>query len=226
MDLTINGLVVRGGDGQKILAIDELAVPAASLIGVRGPSGAGKSTFLYALAGLLESAAGQIRWGDTDILDMSIDDRAAFRAASVGMVFQDFLLFDELDAATNAAVAALFAAKASRANLRARADKNLSRLGFAQSQRQVSSFSGGERQRVAVARALANDAAVLLADEPTASLPRDAADALIDDLVREAKTGAKTMIVVSHDPALMTRMDRILTIVDGRVESDDRQVAL
>ncbi len=86
--------------------------------------------------------------------------------------------------------------------------------------RTVASFSGGERQRVAVARALAAKAPVLLADEPTASLDRAAADRLIDDLIALARQDGMTLITVSHDPALLVRMDRVLSIADGALVAD------
>jgi putative ABC transport system ATP-binding protein len=88
--------------------------------------------------------------------------------------------------------------------------------------RTVATFSGGERQRAAIAQALANDAGILLADEPTASLHREAADRLIWDLVALAREGGKTMIAVSHDGALLARMDRVLTVEDGSVTADDK----
>src|SRR5690606_13699710 len=87
-------------------------------------------------------------------------------------------------------------------------------------ERTVESFSGGERQRVAIARALAADPDVLLADEPTASLDRKTADSLIADLVGLVREGGKTLIAVSHDPAVHARMDRVIAIVDGRMAAD------
>jgi putative ABC transport system ATP-binding protein len=136
----------------------------------------------------------------------------------MGLVFQDFLLFEELSAAANAALAGAYAPRAARPQLARRVQATLARLGLATGERRtVESFSGGERQRVAVARALANDPAIILADEPTASLDRAAADRLIDDLVALAHEGGKTLITVSHDPALHARMDRLVTIADGRL---------
>jgi ABC-type lipoprotein export system ATPase subunit len=226
LSLNVGDLVVRSDRGRMLLKVGSLAVPAGSLVGVRGPSGAGKSTLLYALAGLLDNAEGIVRWGDTDLRGLSPEGRASFRSRNMGMVFQDFLLFEELGAAGNAGIAAMFLKRGDRAPLRERAAENLNALGLdPAATRLVSSYSGGERQRIAVARALANDAAIILADEPTASLHREAADRLIDDLCRIVRETGKTLVTVSHDHVLIDRMDRVLTIEDGAVTEDSERAA-
>ncbi|MBY6006558.1 ABC transporter ATP-binding protein [Salipiger bermudensis] len=221
--LSISDLRVTSDRGRQLLAVPKLELPAGALVGIEGPSGAGKSTLLYALAGLL-TATGQVRWGDADVLRLDAEQRARFRAERIGMIFQDFLLFEELDAADNAALTALFRPRTERAALRARARARLASLGLGEQglDRTVASFSGGERQRVAIARAMAAEAPVLLADEPTASLDRAAADRLIDDLIGLARATGTTLIAVSHDTRLISRMDRILTIEDGAL-TDDRE---
>lgn len=220
LPLSVSALSVTGDRGRRLLSVDRLQVAPGRCVGIRGPSGAGKTTLLHALAGLLDVASGQVCWGGTDLAALSADQRGAFRAAHVGLIFQDFLLFDDLGALANAALPALFLPRPRRAALRARAARQLETLGIAATDREVSSFSGGERQRVAIARALAHDPAILLADEPTASLHRDAADALIDDLARAARDDGKTLIAVSHDQHLLDRMDRVLTVTDGRITGD------
>ena len=220
LPLEARGLRVTAPGGRTLLKVPALDLPAGALVGVRGPSGAGKTTLLYALAGLLD-AEGSVRWGEADLLSLSSGRRAAFRAGAVGMVFQDFLLFEEMGALANAAVAAMFAPAAARPALRERAAAGLRALGLdPRASRPVASFSGGERQRVAVARALAGGAGILLADEPTASLHRAAADRLADDLVRLVRETGATLVAVSHDDALIARMDRVLTIADGRLADD------
>lgn len=214
--LGIANLQVHGDDRRPILRIDALAVPAGCRLGVRGPSGAGKSTLLMALAGLVPAASGKIAWGDTDLSRLPEAERARFRRRHVGLIFQDFLLFEELTALANASLAAAYADPNRRATIRQGASAMLDRLGLAvHAGRTVASFSGGERQRVAIARALAADPPILLADEPTASLDRSAADRLIDDLAGLAAEKGTTLIVVSHDPAMHARMDRVIEIVDG-----------
>lgn len=220
MSLSLAGLEVRDPRGRVLLSVPALDVPSGALVGVEGPSGAGKSTLLFALAGLV-AARGHVRWGAQDILALGSERRAAFRRETIGMIFQDFLLFEELSAADNAALSALFHPRKARAGLRARARENLTRLGLSGTgARNVTSFSGGERQRVAIARAMASNAPVLLADEPTASLDRAAADRLIDDLVTLVRRTGTTLIAVSHDPRLIARMDRVLRITDGTLSGD------
>lgn len=219
--LSTTPLVVTGTGGRRILSLPALTVPQGSLIGVRGPSGAGKSTLLYALAGLVGGIQGAIHWGATDIIKLTEGRRTQFRADHIGMIFQDFHLFEELGAIDNASIASLFRPRAARKSIVARAQEHLAALEIRNTARSVTSFSGGERQRVAIARALSTNAPILLADEPTASLDRITADRLIDDLTTLARQNGKTLIAVSHDPHLIDRMDRVLTITDGTL-TDDR----
>jgi len=215
--LSVRGLVVEGDRGRELLRLEELDIPAGSRIGIRGPSGAGKSTLLYALAGLLRPKAGRVSWGGDAISGLNATERARFRRERVGMIFQDFLLFEELPALGNAALAASYADRSARARIAAGAAEMLAHLGLGDHKdRAVDTFSGGERQRVAVSRALAGDPPIILADEPTASLDRAAADRLIEDLAGLAEARGKTLIAVSHDNALHERMDRVLDMVDGR----------
>jgi ABC-type lipoprotein export system ATPase subunit len=214
--LSVRDLVVEGDRGRRLLRIGALDIPAGSRIGVRGPSGAGKSTFLYAIAGLIALKAGTVTWGEEAVSAKNASERARFRRDRVGMIFQDFLLFEELPALGNAALAASYASRSERGRIADGAAAMLAHLGLGDhADRAVDTFSGGERQRVAVSRALAADPPVILADEPTASLDRAAADRLIDDLANLAETRGKTLIAVSHDSALHERMDRVIDIVDG-----------
>lgn len=216
LPLTVSGLKVAGDRGRIILHVEELAISPGEAVGVRGPSGAGKSTFLFAVAGLLPIAGGSVRWGEVELAALSDADRAAFRRDRIGMVFQDYLLFEELTPLANAGLAGAYSRRDRRKPIASRAAGVLEKLGIGlDGARSVASFSGGERQRVAVARALATDPDIVLADEPTASLDRDAADRLVDDLVRLAREGGKTLIAVSHDPAVHARMDRMIEVVDG-----------
>lgn len=215
--LSVRDLVIEGDRGRELLRIGALDIDAGSRIGVRGPSGAGKSTFLYAIAGLIGLKAGSVTWGDEAISARSAAERARFRRERVGMIFQDFLLFEELPALGNAALAASYASRSERDRITGGAADMLARLGLGDhNERAVDTFSGGERQRVAVSRALAGDPPIILADEPTASLDRTAADRLIEDLADLAASRGKTLIAVSHDAALHERMDRVIDIVDGR----------
>ncbi len=215
--LQVRDLSVTGSQGRVLVHVDALSIAPGEAVGIRGPSGAGKSTLLYALAGLQPKVSGEILWGGVDLVARSDAERARFRREHVGLVFQDFLLFEELTAAGNAGVAAAFSRKRDVASIRTRAGAILERLGIGATPRNVDSFSGGERQRVAIARALANEPDIILADEPTASLDRETADRMIADLLDLARTSGKTLIAVSHDRHLLARMDRCIDVVDGRL---------
>ena len=224
-DLSVEGVLVSGERGRTLLTVETLSIQPGETVGIRGPSGAGKSTMLYALAGLASIKQGTIRWGAHEISQMHEEERAWFRRSHVGMVFQDFLLFEELDALSNAAIATGYLKASEHAALARVATRMLERLKIKEiSNRTIASFSGGERQRVALARALAHDPAVILADEPTASLDRKVADQLIEDLIALVRQDQKTLIAVSHDSHLHARMDRIIDIEDGRVVGEVRNV--
>lgn len=215
--LALSGVEVRAG-ARVLLHADALTVPAGRLLGLNGPSGAGKSTLLHVLSGLIRPDIGAVRWGDADIAAMPEAARDAFRGAHMGLIFQDFLLFEELSALDNAAIAAAWAPAPARAAIRGRAAEILRGLGIDAPATPVSHLSGGERQRVAAARALAADPPILLADEPTASLDRAGADRLIADLVRMARAHGRTLICVSHDDHVLAAMDEVRRIADGVLE--------
>lgn len=221
LPLRIAGLQMAAPDGRILMMVDALSVAPGTSVAVRGPSGAGKSTLLHGLAGLIRPATGRVLWGDTDIAALGEDGRAAFRHDHIGLIFQDFLLFDELAAVENAALSAAFRPRAARPALRSQAAGLLAGFGLAAAtDRPAASLSGGERQRVAIARALTNDPAILLADEPTASLDRATADRLIGVLADLGRTAGRTLIAVTHDAALIERMDRVITVIDGRIAGD------
>lgn len=215
--LTVENLAIQTSSGRTLVDLPALELQLGSTLGVSGPSGAGKSTLLYALAGLIPASGGHIQWGTTNLTQLKETQRAAFRAQHMGLIFQDFLLFEELDALANAALPGQFRQRRERAQLRNNARDHLERLGIQPNARRVVSFSGGERQRVAVARALAGDPPVVLADEPTASLHREAADDLIDDLLALATEAQRTLIIVSHDTRVLNRLDRVINLADGRL---------
>ena len=216
-DLKVRDLVVTGDTGRDILRIPALAVPAGTSIGIMGPSGAGKSTLLFALAGLAEKSRGEVVWGNTDILNLSDTRRAGFRRQHIGLIFQDYLLFEELDAIENAALQALFTPRRRRPELQTSAKTLLRDLDVPMEARSVASYSGGERQRVAMARALAHDPMIVLADEPTANLHRKAADALIEDLVTRVRERGCSLIAASHDKQLLDRLDHVVSLADGAI---------
>lgn len=217
LSLAVRGLRVDDDRGRSLLDVPSLDLPPGTCLGVGGPSGAGKSTFLFALAGLASRVSGRILWGETDILALANPQRTRFRRERMGLIFQDYLLFDELGAAANAALAAAFETHERRRQIEAQAAQILDRLNVPRGARSVTSFSGGERQRVGVARAMATKPSILLADEPTASLDRQAADAIVTDLIAMVREGGATLVAVSHDPSVIARMDQVIELDRGRV---------
>ncbi|MFT6775930.1 MAG: ABC-type lipoprotein export system ATPase subunit [Paracoccaceae bacterium] len=220
-DLEVRGLSVTAPSGRTLLDVPALSVPAGALLGVKGASGAGKSTLLSALAGLIRPRAGAVLWGGRDISGLGAEPMAAFRRRHLGVMFQTARLFDELSPHENAGIAAGFAPRAEAARITKAAAGFLTRFGLdADARRGAARHSGGERQRIALARALAHSPAAVLADEPTASLDRATADDLIGLLSDLARAQGMTLIVVSHDAALLARMDRVLELSGGGIVDD------
>jgi len=167
--------------------------------------------------GLIQNMVGDISWGGVKLTALSGAEKAAFRRTQIGMVFQDYPLFEELTPLGNASLGALFSPRDERAHLASNASALLAQLQVPKGARAAHTLSGGERQRVAVARALAHKPAVVLADEPTANLDRTTAREVTDVLLDYAKDRDATLIVASHDEALLDRVPRIVTLDLGKV---------
>ena len=195
----------------------DLEVGTGEFVAITGPSGCGKSTLLNVLSGLEEAEDGEVCVAGHDLRSLSRDDRARFRRASVGIVFQEVHLLDGLSVAANVALPTVVAGGA-RDEADRRAREVLALAGVTgRADRPVTGLSGGERQRVAVARALANRAPVLLADEPTGSLDTAGRNELLALFERLHGVG-QTIVLVSHDPVVAAAADRTLHMIDGRIE--------
>lgn len=196
------------------LCIPGLTIPARGQVAISGPSGSGKSTLVNVVTGLERPAAGRVEWSGTDIAPLSEAARDRWRGQNVGLVMQDFHLFPGLSALDNILLPARLAGAADSA-LVARAHDLLAEVGLNRPGQRIETMSRGEMQRVAVARALLRRPGVIVADEPTASL--DAANgAAIGALLTGLATrlGA-TLIVVTHDPALMALLPRRIEMSGG-----------
>ncbi|MCV9940840.1 ATP-binding cassette domain-containing protein [Boseaceae bacterium BT-24-1] len=207
----------RDGDGRpfRVLDVPEFTVAPGALIGLRGPSGSGKTSLLHLAAGLFSPDAGSVGWGDVAISTLPGAARDRWRRETVGFVFQDFHLVPELDVLANVTLPASFSGWRRTAGQVARATALARRMGLADLRRRAAVLSRGEQQRVAIARALFNAPALILADEPTASLdPAHAAEvgALLVEIA--AESGA-TLLCASHDQALLARMQHVVAIGDG-----------
>jgi putative ABC transport system ATP-binding protein len=211
--------LASGGRAVDVLSDVTLEVPAGQFLAIAGPSGSGKSTLLGLIAGLDQPTAGRIEVAGTEITGLDEDALARFRRDHVGYVFQSFHLIPTLTAQENVAVPLELAGEA---DVIARAAALLGEVGLAgRAHHYPVQLSGGEQQRVAVARALARRPAILLADEPTGNLDSATGKQIIDLLVAANRHLGRTLVLVTHDAALAAHADRVVTLADGRIVSDE-----
>jgi putative ABC transport system ATP-binding protein len=201
--------------GRTILDVPRWDVPAGAHVGIAGVSGSGKTTLLHVMAGIRAPTVGQVRWGATDVAALTPQQGDAWRRATIGLVFQDFQLIPELSAIENVLLPGQFAAWQLPPAMRPRARDALTAMGIGALSQRVGLMSRGEQQRVAIARAVLHDPALILADEPTASLDPVSAVAVVDLLVGAARQTGATLIIVSHDPSVLSRLERTLAISGG-----------
>jgi putative ABC transport system ATP-binding protein len=207
--------------GGELTVLDDVScdITAGSIVAIKGPSGSGKTTLLSILGGLERHDAGAVTVAGSDLGTLTGDDLAAFRRETVGFVFQDFGLLPSLTALENVELA-LTLGRTPRTRRRARAHELLDAVGLAaRAQHRPHALSGGENQRVAIARALANAPPVVLADEPTGNLDADATHTILDLVCRLPDDYGCTVVVVTHDPVVAARADRLLELVDARLRS-------
>ncbi len=207
--------------GQEIRAIDgvDLVVRRGEFVAVMGPSGSGKSTMLNVLGCLDTPSSGGYRLAGREVGTLDDDALADIRNREIGFVFQDFNLLPRLTALENVALPLVYG-RTDAARRRERAAALLDRVGLAdRSDHRPDQLSGGQRQRVAIARALAVQPSILLADEPTGNLD-SATSAEIMRLFGELHDEGHTIVMVTHDPEIAARSGRVLTMRDGKIESD------
>jgi putative ABC transport system ATP-binding protein len=220
--ISVRGLSMRltsGGRPVDVLTNVSLDVPTGQFLAVAGPSGSGKSTLLGLIAGLDQPTAGDIAVAGVEITRLGEDALARFRRDTIGYVFQSFHLIPTLTALENVAVPLELAGDADALG---RARALLVEVGLADRIHHYPvQLSGGEQQRVAVARAVARRPRLLLADEPTGNLDSATGKQIIELLVALNRQLGSTLVLVTHDPALAAYADRIVTLRDGRVVSDE-----
>jgi len=205
------------GQTQALLDVPNLALPAGQSLGVSGVSGAGKTTLFHCLAGIAKPWRGQVLWGDTDICTLNQEALAAWRRQRLGLVFQDFHLVEGLTALDNVLLPSYFGRWRVPPSARARAQELLASVGMQAPNRLATVLSRGERQRVAFARALLLQPSIVMADEPTASLDPEQRTQLGDLLVALARSQGTTLVVISHEPDLLARMDHKLVLRHGQL---------
>jgi putative ABC transport system ATP-binding protein len=195
----------------------DLAIGAGEMVGVVGPSGSGKSTVLNMVTGIDRPSAGTVTFDGARLDRMSEEELAVWRGANVGIVFQFFQLLPTLTALENAVLPLDFARQGSKRERFERARHNLELVGLGDKLDNLpAELSGGEQQRVAIARSLAADPRLIVGDEPTGNLDTVTASEMFE-LFRRLNEDGKTILFVTHDRELAARAQRVVEIRDGRV---------
>jgi putative ABC transport system ATP-binding protein len=210
----VSKTVMSGGRPLTILHPLDLSVPSGRFVAVVGPSGSGKSTLLGLLAGLDAPSTGEILIDGTDITKLGEDALARLRGEKIGFVFQFFHLVPSLTAFENILIPMEIAG---RKGATARATQLLDEVGLSdRGHHYPSQLSGGEQQRIAIARALANDPVIVMADEPTGNLDSTTGRHIMDLLLHIHRTRGNTFVLVTHDAELAALADARLALRDGR----------
>jgi len=220
--IAVRNLTMRltaGGHGITILDDITLQIPEKQMVAIVGPSGSGKSTLLGLIAGLDKPTSGSIKLGGIEITTMPESQMARYRRQKIGYIFQSFHLIPTLTALENVAVPLELNGDL---DTNKRAAELLAAVGLQDRQSHYPvQLSGGEQQRVAVARAFACRPPILLADEPTGNLDSATGRQVIDLLLSLNRDHGSTLVLVTHDPDLASCAERIISLRDGRIESDE-----
>ena len=216
--ITVENLCKTYGSGEgavNALRNADLTIKDGELVAIVGKSGSGKSTLLNLLGGLDSATSGKVIYNDVDIMKMNEASLADFRLRKIGFVFQFYDLLPELTAEENILLPAQLA-KNKSADISALAE----RLGLTDRLKHYpSQLSGGQQQRAAIARALINNPDVLLCDEPTGNLDQKTGDDVMELLLQLNNTEKRTIVIVTHNPEIAARCERIIEIADGTLIS-------
>lgn len=222
--ITVRGLDKHHGLTHALRGVD-VTIRQGEIVTVMGPSGSGKSTLLHCLAGVTTPDSGEVTIDGTQISALKEDQRSRFRLTRLGFVFQFGQLLPELSAEDNVALP-LMLAGTRRAKALVQAHSWLERLGLEGMERRLpSELSGGQAQRVALARGLVNAPAVLFADEPTGALDSLTAERVMETLTDVVRSTGTTLVIVTHDARVASYSDREIFIRDGQVTNPALQGA-
>lgn len=223
--MSARGLHLSYGPTHALRGVD-IDIAAGEILAVMGPSGSGKSSLLHVLAGVLLPDAGSVHFGGHDLTRCDEDERSRLRLTEFGFIFQFGQLLPDLTAVDNVAVPLLLTGmKRSRASKIARA--RLEELGLhAEADKLPSAMSGGQAQRVAVARALALNPKIIFADEPTGSLDSLSAENTMEVLVSTARRAGATVVIITHDPRTAAYADREVIVRDGLISAGSASISM
>lgn len=221
VDLSGVTLNLRSGAGEvNVLRGIDLTIGAGEVVGIVGPSGAGKSTLMMIMAGLETPTTGSVKVAGQELNGLNEDRLALFRRANVGIVFQAFRLVPTMTALENVAIPLELAG---RADAFEAAEEGLRQVGLAHRLTHYpDQLSGGEQQRVAVARAFVARPRLILADEPTGNLDGQTGDAVIETLFGLARDHGTTLMLITHDMEIAKLCGRVVRIADGLIAEDSR----
>lgn len=220
---TITRTYHGAGGGFTALNGVDLKFSTGEYVAIVGKSGSGKSTLLNMLTGIDHPTTGTVVINGTDVHTLGEGELASWRGRNIGIVFQFFQLIPTLTVLENLLLAMDFVNVIPKKERRHRAEMLLTQVGIGQHGHKLpSALSGGEQQRAAIARALANNPPILVADEPTGNLDSHTTE-VIQNLFKELVDAGKTVLVVTHDRDASTKFERVITLKDGAVESDQRQ---
>ena len=209
----------RDGYDIEVLKGVSLSLSRGETAGVVGISGAGKTTLLQILGTLDRATSGKVLYGGKDVTDLPADEMAAFRNRSVGFVFQSHNLLPEFSVLENVTLPCLIA-RMDPAEARRRAIALLGEVGLSERiSHRTGEISGGEQQRTAICRALVMEPSVLLADEPTGNLDRATASGVVDLLLSLNRSRGLSLLMVTHNDQVASRLHRVIRIDDGRIAS-------
>lgn len=220
--LRIENLSKKYGKGQnEVIAVDNISfsVRKGEFVAIVGPSGSGKSTLLHLLGGVDKPTSGKVYIDDMDIYELKEKDLSILRRRRVGFVFQAYNLIPVLSAEENILMPLLLD---NRKEDKKYIDELLTILDLKDRRRHIpSELSGGQQQRVSIGRALANKPSIILADEPTGNLDTKNSREVLELLKYSAKKYSQTLILISHNMDIASMADRIISIVDGKISSDE-----